>query len=83
VTVAPDLLGPLLVSVSRAGGPLRSPVMLAFVGFHLVGRRPAIELGAFPWVCAVACRCFYRLLLGAGGAGSFRFSLHHALGDGT
>lgn len=57
-TVGLELLGPLLVWTPRASGPIRTLVVFAFVGFHLLGLGPALALGTFPWVCAVAWTLF-------------------------
>ena len=57
-TLALELLGPLLLWLPFFIGPLRFFVALAFVLFHLAGLAPALELGSFPWVCAVAWSIF-------------------------
>ena len=57
-TVGLELLGPLLVWTPRASGPIRTLVVFAFVGFHLMGLGPSLALGTFPWVCAAAWMLF-------------------------
>lgn len=53
-----ELLGPLLAWSPWWTGPLRFAVVLLFVQFHLVGLGAALELGIFPWVCAVSWLLF-------------------------
>jgi hypothetical protein len=53
-----ELLGPLLVWVPVLLGPTRFVAVLVFVQFHLVGLGAALELGTFPWVCAVSWLLF-------------------------
>lgn len=48
-----ELLGPLLIWIPFATGPIRALTALTFVQFHLVGLAPAFALGNFPWVSAV------------------------------
>ncbi len=57
-TVALELVGPLLVWLPWATAAIRTAVVLAFVAFHLLGLGPALTLGTFPWVCAVAWTLF-------------------------
>ena len=57
-TLAFEVLGPLAAWTPFYSGPVRSVVVLAFVLFHLCGLRPALRLGSFPWVCAVAWALF-------------------------
>jgi hypothetical protein len=48
-----EAIGPLLLFVPFALGPLRTLIVLAFCGFHL-GLFAMLELGMFPFVCIVA-----------------------------
>jgi hypothetical protein len=57
-TLAFEILGPLAAWTPFYSGPVRSVVVLGFVLFHLCGLRPALRLGSFPWVCAVAWALF-------------------------
>jgi Vitamin K-dependent gamma-carboxylase len=57
-TLALEALGPLAAWSPLATGPVRCLVVLAFVLFHLGGIAPALRLGIFPWVCAVAWSLF-------------------------
>src|SRR5207237_8168115 len=47
-------LGPVLLFVPVATGKVRTVVVALFLGFHLVGLNLSIELGPFPYICAVA-----------------------------
>ncbi len=53
-TLALEALGPALLFVPFQTGRIRLGVVIGFVLFHLVGLRLCLELGPFPWVCAVA-----------------------------
>ncbi|HXT20082.1 MAG TPA: HTTM domain-containing protein, partial [Thermoanaerobaculia bacterium] len=57
-TVGFELLGPLLVWLPGAGRAVRTAIVLAFVGFHLLGMGTTLHLGIFPWICAVAWSLF-------------------------
>jgi hypothetical protein len=49
-----EALGPALLFVPWARGPVRLFAVASFLLFHLVGLNLALELGHFPYVCAVA-----------------------------
>jgi hypothetical protein len=53
-TLALEVLGPLLLFVPYFAGPIRLGVVVSFVLFHLFGLGLCLELGPFPYVCAVA-----------------------------
>jgi Vitamin K-dependent gamma-carboxylase len=53
-TLAIEAAGPVLLFVPFYTGRVRLAVVVGFVLFHLVGLRLCLELGPFPWVCAVA-----------------------------
>lgn len=53
-----EIVGPILVWSPIWTGPIRFAVVLTFVGFHLVGLAPTLELGIFPWVCLAAWLVF-------------------------
>jgi hypothetical protein len=53
-TLALEVLGPLLLFVPFFTGPIRFCVVASFTMFHLVGLGLCMELGPFPYVCAVA-----------------------------
>ena len=57
-TVALELVGPLLVWLPWATAAIRTAVVVTFIAFHLLGLGPALALGTFPWVCAVAWTLF-------------------------
>lgn len=58
LTLGLELVGPALVWVPVWTGPIRFAVVLAFVGFHLMGLAPTMVLDIFPWVCAAAWLVF-------------------------
>lgn len=51
-----ELLGPLGAWSRR--GWVRCATIAVFVGFHLLGTAPALRLGNFPWISAVAWSLF-------------------------
>lgn len=51
-----ELLGPFGAWSRR--GWVRGATVAAFVAFHLLGLAPALRLGNFPWICAVAWSLF-------------------------
>ena len=51
-----ELVGPFGAGSRR--GWLRCATVGAFVAFHLLGTGPALRLGIFPWICAVAWSLF-------------------------
>jgi hypothetical protein len=53
-TLALEAFGPLLLFVPRWQGPIRTLVIATFVAFHVFGLGLALELGSFPYVCALA-----------------------------
>jgi hypothetical protein len=53
-TLAIETAGPALLFVPFRTARLRLVVVTGFLLFHLVGLRLCLELGPFPWVCAVA-----------------------------
>jgi hypothetical protein len=53
-TLALEVLGPLLLFVPFFTGAIRFGVVVSFTLFHLVGLGLCLELGPFPYVCAVA-----------------------------
>jgi hypothetical protein len=53
-TLGIEAIGPALLFLPWGRGPIRTLVVAAFVGFHLFGLGLALELGNFPYVCAVA-----------------------------
>jgi hypothetical protein len=53
-TLAIEAIGPLLLFVPVFTGPIRTAVVVMFILFHLVGLGLCLELGPFPYVCAVA-----------------------------
>jgi hypothetical protein len=53
-TLAIEAAGPALLFVPFRTARVRLAVVVGFVLFHLVGLRLCLELGPFPWVCAVA-----------------------------
>lgn len=57
-TLVLELAGPLLVWIPFSTARLRGLAVALFVGFHLLGLAPALHLGLFPWVCAVAWTVF-------------------------
>ena len=57
-TLALEILGPIAAWSPFCTGAVRSVVVLAFVLFHLCGLNPALRLGTFAWVCAVAWTLF-------------------------
>jgi hypothetical protein len=48
-----EAVGPVLLFVPFVNGPARVLAIAAFLLFHLVGLNLALELGIFPYVCAV------------------------------
>ncbi|HEX5271397.1 MAG TPA: HTTM domain-containing protein [Gemmataceae bacterium] len=53
-TLALEAVGPALLFVPFQTVRIRLAVVVGFLLFHLVGLRLCLELGPFPWVCAVA-----------------------------
>jgi hypothetical protein len=53
-TLGIEVLGPALLFVPIRTGPVRFAVVVGFLLFHLAGLGLCLELGPFPWVCAVA-----------------------------
>jgi hypothetical protein len=53
-TLGLEAVGPALLFVPWQAGRVRLAVVASFLLFHLVGLRLCLELGPFPWVCAVA-----------------------------
>jgi hypothetical protein len=53
-TLALEVLGPLLLFVPFFTGPIRFGIVVSFMLFHLIGLGLCMELGPFPYVCAVA-----------------------------
>jgi hypothetical protein len=53
-TLGIEAAGPALLFVPWQTGRVRLAVVAGFLLFHLVGLRLCLELGPFPWVCAVA-----------------------------
>jgi hypothetical protein len=53
-TLVLEAFGPVLLFVPFRHGPVRCAVVVAFVLFHLLGLGLCLELGIFPYVCAVA-----------------------------
>ena len=53
-TLGIEAAGPALLFVPFHNGRVRLAVVVGFLLFHLVGLRLCLELGPFPWVCAVA-----------------------------
>jgi hypothetical protein len=53
-TLALEALGPSLLFVPIFRGPIRCFVVVTFVLFHVAGLGLCLELGPFPYVCAVA-----------------------------
>ena len=53
-TLGIEAAGPALLFVPFHTGRVRLAVVVGFLLFHLVGLRLCLELGPFPWVCAVA-----------------------------
>jgi len=53
-----EVLGPLAAFLSARHGRLRIAVIAAFLGFHLLALNLTLELGMFPWVCAVGWLAF-------------------------
>jgi HTTM domain len=56
--MALEILGPLAVWSPFKPAQVRVAVVTLFVGFHLIGLAPAMVLGTFPWVAAVAWTVF-------------------------
>jgi hypothetical protein len=58
-TLLLEELGPILALFPLLRfGWLRGTVALSFMAFHLLGLAPALRLGTFPWVCAIAWLLF-------------------------
>lgn len=53
-TLGLEALGPLLLFCPVHNGWIRFVVVLVFVAFHVLGLGLCLELGPFPYVCAVA-----------------------------
>jgi hypothetical protein len=53
-TLVLEAVGPLLLFVPVFNGPVRLAVVTGFVVFHLAGLGLCLELGLFPFVCALA-----------------------------
>jgi hypothetical protein len=53
-TLIIEAAGPALLFVPFQTARVRLAVVVGFLLFHLVGLRMCLELGPFPWVCAVA-----------------------------
>ena len=53
-TLGLEVFGPALLFVPLRNGPVRTAVVTGFLLFHLAGLGLCLELGLFPWVCAVA-----------------------------
>jgi hypothetical protein len=53
-TLGLEVVGPVLLFLPFRNGPVRCLVIAAFVGFHLFGLGLTLELGNFPYVCALA-----------------------------
>lgn len=53
-TLGLEVFGPALLFLPFRNGPVRTAVVAGFLLFHLAGLGLCLELGVFPWVCAVA-----------------------------
>ena len=53
-----EVIGPLAAFLSAWQGRFRLAVIAVFLGFHLVALNLTMELGIFPWVCAVGWLAF-------------------------
>lgn len=53
-----EVLGPIAAFVTAWRGRIRMAAILAFLGFHLIALNLTLELGLFPWVCAVGWLAF-------------------------
>jgi hypothetical protein len=57
-TVVWELIGPILAFLPFASDKLRLFVVAGFWIFHLLGINLLMDIGSFPWVCAVAWSVF-------------------------
>jgi hypothetical protein len=53
-----EVLGPLAAFITAWHGRIRMAAIVAFLGFHLLALNLTLELGLFPWVCAVGWLAF-------------------------
>ena len=53
-----EVIGPAVAFVTAWGDRFRLAAIAAFLGFHLVALNLTLELGLFPWVCAVGWLAF-------------------------
>ena len=53
-----EVVGPVAAFVTAWRGRFRMAAIIAFLGFHLVALNLTLELGLFPWVCAVGWLAF-------------------------
>lgn len=58
VTVAWEIIGPILAFLPFATDKLRIGVVIGFWFFHLIGIGLLMDIGAFPWICAAAWSVF-------------------------
>ena len=53
-----EVLGPIAAFATAWRGRIRMAAILAFLGFHVIALNLTLELGLFPWVCAVGWLAF-------------------------